>query len=69
MISRLLGVTPQSVDSADALAIAIAASHESPEAAGAQLRQHQAAARSGDRPCAGKGGRVIAMLTDTGPGG
>lgn len=37
MISRLLGVTPQSVDSADALAIAIAASHESPEAAGAQL--------------------------------
>ena len=31
MVSRLLGVTPQSVDSADALAIAIAASHDSPE--------------------------------------
>ena len=31
MVSRLLGVTPQSVDSADALAIAIAASHDRPE--------------------------------------
>ena len=37
MVSRLLGVTPQSVDSADALAIAIAASHESPEVAADQL--------------------------------
>ena len=70
MISRLLGVTPQSVDSVDALAIAIAAAMKALRLLAPSFRQHQAAGSKRRSPVRWQGARHDRHADrDTGPGG